>query len=155
MMQAVSVSREYWSDNCVVTDQQPDRIQDDYMRESYRVVVPDRFLTTDFIDEVVTIRNGEHVVIETDHAVRLLEGDRPGVTYVPVDEIDGATLQASGTQYHCRWKGDATYYDVNLSSGEVIVDGAWAYPDAPDEIALLQKRIAFDTAQFHEQFTLK
>ncbi len=110
---------------------------------------------TDFIDEVVTILNGEHVVIETEHAVRLLEGERPGVTYVPVDDIDGATLQASGTEYHCRWKGDARYYNVHLSSGEVIADGAWAYPDAPDEIALLQTRIAFDTARFNEQFTPK
>ena len=125
------------------------------MRESYRVVVPDRFLTTNFIDEVVTIWHGDHEVIETDHAVRLREGERPGVTYVPIDEIDGATLQVSGKRYKCRWKGDATYYDIHLSSGEVIVDGAWAYPDAPDEIALLQKRIAFDTARFNEQFTPK
>ena len=94
-------------------------------------------------------------MIESDHAVQLLEGDRPGVIYVPMDDIDGATLQASGTQYHCRWKGDATYYDVNLSSGEVIADGAWAYLDAPGEIALLQTRIAFDRAQFNEQFTPK
>lgn len=125
------------------------------MRESYRVVVPDRFLTTDFIDDVVTIRYGKHVVAKTDHAVRLLEGERPGVTYVPVDEVDGATLQVTGTKYHCRWKGDATYYDIHLSTGEVIADGAWTYPDAPDEIALLQHRIAFDTAQFNEQFTPK
>ena len=125
------------------------------MQESYRVVVPDRFLTAHFIDEVVTIRNGEHVIVETDHAVRLLEGDRSGVTYVPVDDIDGATLRVSGTRYHCRWKGDAMYYDVHLNSDEVITDGAWAYPDAPDEIALLQTRIAFDTAQFNEQFTPK
>lgn len=123
------------------------------MRESYRVVAPDRFLTTDFIDDVVTIRHGEHVVIRTDHAVRFLEGERPGVTYVPVDEIHGATLKASGTEYHCRWKGDARYYDIHMSSGEVIPDGAWAYPDAPDEIALLQTRIAFDTTRFNEQFT--
>ena len=125
------------------------------MRESYRVVAPDRFLTTHFVDEIVTIRVGEQVVIETDHAVQLLEGDRPGVTYVPMDDIEGATLQASGTQFHCRWKGEATYYDVHLSSGHVVADGAWAYADAPDEIALLQTRVAFDRAQFNEQFTPK
>ena len=125
------------------------------MRESYRVVAPDRFLTTNFIDDVVIIRYGEHVVVETDQAVRLLEGERPGVTYVPMDAVNGATLHVSGTQYHCRWKGDATYYDVRMNSDEVINDGAWAYPDAPDEIAILQTRIALDTSRFNEQFTPK
>ncbi len=125
------------------------------MRESYRVVVPDRFLRTDFIEEVVTIHHGDQLLVETDNAVRLLEGERPGVTYVPMGEVDGAMLQASGTRFHCRWKGEARYYDIQLSSGEVIVDGAWAYPDAPDEIALLQTRIAFDTARFNEQITPK
>lgn len=122
------------------------------MQESYRVVVPDRFLTTNVINDIVTVRHGEDVIVQTEHAVQFLESDRPGVTYVPLDEIDGATLQVSGTEYHCRWKGDATYYNVCIGSGEVVIDGAWAYPDAPDEIALLQTRIAFDTAQFTEQF---
>lgn len=123
------------------------------MRESYRVVVPDRFLTTSIIDDVVTIRYRERVIIQTGQALRLLEGERPAVTYVAMAEIDGATLHVSGTEYHCRWKGDATYYDVHLSGGEVIADGAWGYPDAPDEIALLQSRIAFDATQFNEEFT--
>ena len=125
------------------------------MRESYRVVVPDRFLTTEFIEEVVTIQHGNQLVVETDNAVRLREGERSAVTYVPLEEVDGATLQASGTRFHCRWKGDARYYDIQLKSGELIADGAWAYPDAPDEIALLQTRIAFDTARFNEQITPK
>ena len=155
-MQAASVFRVYWSVNCAATESTIRQgLKIITMRESYRVVAPDRFLTTDFIDEVVTIRHGEHVVVNTDHAVRLLEGDRPGVTYVPVGEFHGATLQASRTEYHCRWKGNARYYDIQLSSGELIADGAWAYPDAPDEIVLLQTRIAFDTARFNEQFTPK
>ncbi|ASJ75128.1 DUF427 domain-containing protein [Granulosicoccus antarcticus] len=125
------------------------------MRESYRVIVADRYLSTRFIDDVVEVLWGNHVVIETDYALRLLEGDRTPVTYVPINEITGATLQVSDTAYNCRWKGAARYYDVHLSNGEVVLDGAWAYPEAPDELALLRKQIAFDTEQFSEIFTSK
>lgn len=121
--------------------------------ESYRVVAPDRYLRTRFVDDRLRILYGDNVIVETDDAVQLLEGDRAEVTYVPLDAIDGATLLASGTEYHCRWKGDATYHDVRLSNGDVIPDGAWSYPDAPEELALLQSRVAFDTARFTERFT--
>lgn len=125
------------------------------MRESYRVIVPDRYLSTRFIDDVVTVRFGNHLLIETDYALRLHEGDRSPVTYVPVNEITGATLQVSVTEYNCRWKGRARYHDVHLPDGQVITDGAWTYPEAPDELALLRKQLAFDTNIFEESFTSK
>ncbi len=125
------------------------------MLERYRVVVPDRYLKTRFIEELVTIMHGEHKLITTDLALQLLEGERKPVTYVPLEEIDGALLQDSDTTYSCRWKGEARYYNVQLPDGVIIPDGAWGYPSAPDELALLRTQISFDTTRFTEEFKTK
>lgn len=122
------------------------------MLERYRVVVPDRYLKTRFIEQLVSIWHGDQKLITTDLALHLLEGERPAVTYVPMEEIDGAVLEPSDTRYHCRWKGEASYFDVHLNDGTVIVDGAWGYPAAPDELALLRTQVSFDTASFIEEF---
>ena len=123
------------------------------MRESYRVVVPDRYLKTRFVDELLSIGIGADVLLTTDSAVQLLEGDRAPVAYVPraaIDAADGLSLLPSDTRYQCRWKGEARYFDIQLGSGTIIKDGAWAYQDAPDDIALLRDRVAFDAASFTE-----
>lgn len=123
------------------------------MQERYRVVVPDRYLKTRFVDEPITIYLGDHAVVTTDMSLQLLEGERPAVTYVPMADIDGATLVPSQTRYQCRWKGEAQYYDVHMPDGGVIADGVWAYPSAPDELALLRAQVAFDPSHFTEQVT--
>ncbi|MGQ7845113.1 DUF427 domain-containing protein [Granulosicoccus sp. 3-233] len=125
------------------------------MQERYRVVVPDRYLKTRFLEELVSVRQGNHTLITTDLALQLLEGERQPVTYVPLEEVRGAVLQATDTRYTCRWKGEARYYDVHLPDGAVIPDGAWAYPAAPDELALLRTQVSFDTARFTEEFKKK
>ena len=63
------------------------------MMERYRVVVPDRYLKTRFVEKLVTLSHHEHPLITTDLALQLLEGERKPVTYVPLEEIDGALLQ--------------------------------------------------------------
>lgn len=125
------------------------------MHERYRVVVPDRYLKTRFIEDLVSIRHAGQALITTDLALHLLEGERPAVTYVPMEEIDGATLEPSETRYNCRWKGDARYFDVHLTDGTIIVDGAWGYPAAPDELALLRTQVSFDTSVFTEDFNAR
>ncbi|NND91596.1 MAG: DUF427 domain-containing protein [Granulosicoccus sp.] len=123
------------------------------IRESYRVVAPDRFLSTRFIDELVTITSSGTPVVKTGNALELVEGERAAVTYVPLNDVSGAILRESATRFQCRWKGEARYYDVNLPGGETILDGAWAYPSAPDELAAIRSRVAFDPAHFVEQFS--
>lgn len=118
------------------------------IQERYRVVVPDRYLKTRFVDDQVTIHRQGHTVVSTDMAMELLEGDRAAVIYVPVADVQGARLLPSETRYRCRWKGEAIYHDVHLPDGTVLKDAAWAYPSAPDELALLRSQISFDTGLF-------
>lgn len=121
------------------------------MEKSYRVVVPDRFLSTQHIDGTVTISCEGDQVASSDRAIALLEGDRSAVVYLPISDMKSVRLLESDRQFQCRWKGKSRYYHVELATGKVVHDGAWGYPDAPNDVALLRDRISFETSFFDVQ----
>ncbi|HAC34506.1 MAG TPA: hypothetical protein DCF45_08315 [Gammaproteobacteria bacterium] len=73
------------------------------------------------------IWNGS-VIAESDETI-VIEGNH----YFPPDSVDQRFLVASETHSHCGWKGDASYYHLQVG-GEVNADAAWYYP-APYEAA--------------------
>lgn len=132
----------------------------------YSVIAADRYLTVDEAPVSVTVKRGDTLVARSDGAVRLSEGDRERVAYLPlgdVDIVDGhahpgaathessvggvsaARLLPSTLRYHCRWKGDATYYHVELN-GERLENAAWGYPDAPESVSALRDKVAFNAS---------
>ena len=115
--------------------------------KSYRVVAPDRYLRLLEGEVSVTVYLGEERFARSDRAVRLAEGDREEVLYLPLADIDASRLVPSRRRFRCRWKGDATYYHVDLRD-RTIEDVAWSYREAPDAIAALRDRVAFDPAAF-------
>lgn len=67
-----------------------------------------------------------------------------GNQYFSLDSVDQSLLEKSDTQYHCPWKGDAQYYNVDGQK-----DAAWGYPNPLPSAELRIKRdisnfIAFD-----------
>ncbi|NKB36575.1 MAG: DUF427 domain-containing protein [Gammaproteobacteria bacterium] len=65
-----------------------------------------------------------------------------GNIYFPVDSINSEFFKASATQSHCPWKGDASYYDIQVGA-EVNPDAAWYYPETKDAAKNIQGYIAF------------
>ena len=116
-------------------------------KKSYRVVVPDRYLSVSDEEGTVTVRHEGEVVARSDRAVRLAEGDRPEVLYLPREDIDASRLVSSATRYRCRWKGEAEYFHVDLRD-RTLEDVVWSYPDAPESLAALRSRVAFDVEAF-------
>lgn len=115
--------------------------------KGYRVVAPDRYLRV--LDEPVSVvvsRDGE-VFARSGRAVRLLEGDRAAVLYVPREDVDLSRLVPSARVYACRWKGDAVHFHVDLRD-RTLENVVWGYPDAPASVAALRERLAFDPAAF-------
>ena len=53
--------------------------------------------------------------------------------YFPLDTVKREYLKSSETHTTCSWKGEASYYDVEVG-GQVNKDAAWYYP-APKEAA--------------------
>ena len=116
-------------------------------KKSYRVITPDRYLRVREEPARVTVHAGEDVVARSARAVWLKEGERPEVLYLPREDVAPHRLVSSDKTFDCRWKGRARYFHVDLVD-RTLEDVVWGYPDAPDGIAALRERVAFDTSAF-------
>lgn len=54
-----------------------------------------------------------------------------GNWYFPPGSIRKEYFKTSGHHTTCFWKGEASYYDIDVN-GDVNVGGAWYYPDPKD-----------------------
>jgi uncharacterized protein (DUF427 family) len=82
------------------------------------------------------IWNGE-VVAESDETV-VVEGNH----YFPADSIRRELFRPSDETTFCPWKGEASYYDLEVA-GERNVGAAWFYPEPKPAAAEIEGRIAF------------
>jgi uncharacterized protein (DUF427 family) len=85
------------------------------------------------------LKSNGTVIAESDDTT-YIEGNQ----YFPIDTVDQSLLNDSDTQYHCPWKGDARYYDVDGNK-----DTMWQYPNPLPSAELKVKKdisnlVAFD-----------
>jgi uncharacterized protein (DUF427 family) len=78
--------------------------------------------------------------------VTLAESDKTEVVegnhYFPPDSVKQEYLRESDASTHCPWKGDASYYTLEVE-GEVVEDAAWFYPDPKEAAGNIKDYIAF------------
>jgi uncharacterized protein (DUF427 family) len=77
------------------------------------------------------------VIAESDDTV-VVEGNH----YFPLDSVDESVLRPSETHTHCPWKGDASYYSLEVE-GQLNADAAWFYPTPSEAAAEIRDRVAF------------
>lgn len=77
------------------------------------------------------------VIAESDDTV-VVEGNH----YFPAASVDQAVLRPSSTTTHCPWKGDASYYSLEVG-GQTNADAAWFYPDPKPAASQISDRVAF------------
>ena len=77
------------------------------------------------------------IVADSD-ATRVVEGNH----YFPPDSVNREYFTDSQTTIHCPWKGDASYYTLDID-GATNVDAAWYYPTPKDAAAEIKGYIAF------------
>lgn len=65
-----------------------------------------------------------------------------GNHYFPREAVDPAVLRESSTHTTCPWKGEASYYSIEVD-GKVNRDAAWYYPTPKPAAAQIAGRIAF------------
>ncbi len=71
---------------------------------------------------------GGHTVLDSTGGKLLFETGIMPVYYLPVQDLDGASLERSDHSTHCPFKGDASYWHLRV--GEHSYDNAvWRYPD--------------------------
>ena len=80
--------------------------------------------------------NGK-TIAESDATV-VVEGNH----YFPRDSVKSEYLKPSNEQYTCPWKGETTYYNVEVD-GEVSEAGAWEYKEPKEAAKKIKDHIAF------------
>lgn len=65
-----------------------------------------------------------------------------GYTYFPKDAVRWDHLVPSDRTSSCPWKGQATYFSVNVD-GATNADAAWQYREPKEAAAAVRDRIAF------------
>lgn len=78
---------------------------------------------------VVLADSNETVVVEGNH-------------YFPPDSINHHYLKRSETRTTCPWKGQASYYHIEVD-GEVNKDAAWTYPEPKEKARHIKDYLAF------------
>ena len=80
------------------------------------------------------------------HNATLAESDDTVVVegnhYFPAKSIRREYFSPSDTHTTCPWKGEASYYHVNVD-GNLNRDAAWFYPDPKSAAANIKDRVAF------------
>ena len=71
-----------------------------------------------------------------------------GNVYFPASSVSNKseTLTPSSHTTWCPWKGEASYYNVNVN-GEVVENGAWYYPQPLEKAQHIRDHIAFCTCR--------
>jgi uncharacterized protein (DUF427 family) len=82
------------------------------------------------------IWNGQ-VIAESDDTINI-EGNQ----YFPADAINKEYFKPSGTHTTCPWKGEASYYTLQVD-GKENKDAAWYYPEAKPMAKSIEGRVAF------------
>jgi uncharacterized protein (DUF427 family) len=90
---------------------------------------PDHPITIKPSNEHIVIRTGGKVLADTRSSLVLAEASYPEVHYIPRSDVDMTLLRRSDHATYCPYKGDATYYTIDLS-GPRGVDAVWTY-EAP------------------------
>ncbi|GAB3828811.1 DUF427 domain-containing protein [Pontibacter rugosus] len=65
-----------------------------------------------------------------------------GNQYFPPDSINKAYFEDSNKHTSCPWKGEASYYHLNIN-GDSNQDAAWYYPNPRDAAKEIKNYVAF------------
>lgn len=85
--------------------------------------------------------NGEAIADST--SMRLLyEPKHLPVYYFPREDVNVALLKRTKHSTHCPWKGDASYWTIDVA-GKVLENSAWTYEDPYPEIAEIKDFVSF------------
>ncbi|HWM07267.1 MAG TPA: DUF427 domain-containing protein [Actinophytocola sp.] len=103
---------------------------------------PDHPITVEKNPSRVTVRVGDRVIADTTAAMELRESTYPPAQYIPLADVDQSVLRATETTTYCPYKGDASYYSLNLPEGE-LTDVIWTYRTPYEPVAPIADHVAF------------
>lgn len=90
----------------------------------------------------IVVRFGDRTIADSRRTLRVLETSHPPNYYVSAEDIEGTCLVASDRTTICEWKGQASYYTVQVE-GFQAVNAAWHYPEPAAGYEVLAGYVAF------------
>jgi uncharacterized protein (DUF427 family) len=103
---------------------------------------PDHAISLHQSADLVRVSLYGQPVAESRRSVILRETGYPDVHYLPRGDVDMGRLAASDHTTYCPFKGQASYWNIQVSDGEAE-EAAWSYEAPFDEMASLKGHIAF------------
>lgn len=85
-------------------------------------------------------------IAESSHPKLVFETGLPPRAYLPPTALAPGSLVRSQTRSVCPYKGEATYWHLELPGGRRIEDAAWSYETPLTEALKAQGHVAFDDA---------
>lgn len=74
----------------------------------------------------IQIKFADAIIADTQRAMRVLETSHPPVYYIPQADIEMQHLTSIAGASFCEWKGEASYWSVNVA-GKSAERAAWSY----------------------------
>ncbi len=91
--------------------------------------------------QVTIVFNGS-LIVESCHALRVLETSHPPNFYVPTAAVAPGVLIPNPLHTVCEWKGQAAYWDVRVGD-ETSSAAAWGYPSPQPGFEALVDHVSF------------
>ena len=91
----------------------------------------------------VQVRVNGELVADTTAALGLQEATLPLVQYIPMGDVVQERLTRTDTTSYCPFKGEASYYSVTTSTGDIVKDAIWTYEQPYPAVAAIAGRVAF------------
>lgn len=84
-------------------------------------------------------------IVDTNQAMRVLETSHPPTYYIPPEDIQQEYLIPSSRSTFCEWKGQGSYYSVQVGD-KTVIDVAWYYSTPTPDFSTMQNYVAFYAA---------
>jgi|SRR5271166_2585419 len=109
-------------------------------------------ITVSPADRHVVIAVGGVKLAESDNALVLEETGLPARYYLPPQDVRIEYLQPTDTHTTCPFKGQASYWSVQLGD-QVHKDVAWSYPEPIPSVSDIAGLLCFYAERVDQQLT--
>jgi uncharacterized protein (DUF427 family) len=103
---------------------------------------PEHLITIEPNPKRVRVTFAGRVVADTRRALTLREADYAPVQYIPRADIDMALFARTAHATHCPYKGDASYFSIEVE-GRVSENAAWSYEAPYPAMAAIRECLGF------------
>lgn len=103
---------------------------------------PDHPITVEPNPTRVRVTFGGRVVADTRSALTLREAGYKPIQYIPRADIDMALFERTDRASYCPYKGDASYFTLNVD-GRVSENAAWSYEAPYPAVGAIREHLAF------------